>query len=183
MHVPFAAQAPLAHGRHGMSETALCRAYNLFDVLFVTTLGEGFHLPSFEAMASLGRLTREGGDGTPATAEEAREEEEALRRCGSLLERHKEAQQKLWPSISSPTVAALWAALAPIAHGSFICGAGNGGHVLAILKRGTTKAAVERAVLDCAAAPEAKVVLATLVLRHREEDTSRDRRVRPRVVL
>jgi D-inositol-3-phosphate glycosyltransferase len=43
--------SPPINGRHGMSEASLCRVYNMMDVLFVTSLGEGFHLPSFEAMA------------------------------------------------------------------------------------------------------------------------------------
>lgn len=43
--------APQVNSRHGMSEQALRKVYNMFDVLFVTSLGEGFHLPSFEAMA------------------------------------------------------------------------------------------------------------------------------------
>lgn len=42
---------PKVDGRHGMTEAALCRVYNILDVLLVTSLGEGFHLPSFEAMA------------------------------------------------------------------------------------------------------------------------------------
>ena len=66
------------------------------------------------------------GDGSP----EARGELEAV---GSILERHKVLQERLWPSINSPAVAALYAAVAPHATGSHICGAGNGGHIVVLL--------------------------------------------------
>lgn len=36
---------------HGLKEDAMARCYNVFDVLFTTTQGEGFGLPMFEAMA------------------------------------------------------------------------------------------------------------------------------------
>lgn len=42
---------PTIPHRHGMPEASLVRVYNTIDVLLTTTLGEGFHLPSFEAMA------------------------------------------------------------------------------------------------------------------------------------
>jgi glycosyltransferase involved in cell wall biosynthesis len=42
---------PMMDPVHGMSEQALARVYNIFDVLATTTMGEGFGLPMFEAMA------------------------------------------------------------------------------------------------------------------------------------
>lgn len=42
---------PTVPHRNGMPEENLCAVYNMIDALFVTSLGEGFHLPSFEAMA------------------------------------------------------------------------------------------------------------------------------------
>ena len=97
------------------------------------------------------------GDGTP----EARAELEAV---GSILERHKVLQERLWPSINSPAVAALYAAVAPHATGSHICGAGNGGHIVVFLKPGASVEAMSRAVRGCAEAPDARVVRAAMML-------------------
>ena len=97
------------------------------------------------------------GDGSP----EARAELEA---AGSILERHKVLQERLWPSINSPAVAALYAAVAPHATGSHICGAGNGGHVVVFLKPGVGLEALSLAVRGCAEAPDARVVRAAMML-------------------
>ena len=97
------------------------------------------------------------GDGTP----EARAELEAV---GSILERHKVLQERLWPSINSPAVAALYAAVAPHATGSHICGAGNGGHIVVFLKPGASVEAMSRAVRGCAEAPDARVLRVAMML-------------------
>ena len=97
------------------------------------------------------------GDGSP----EARAELEAV---GSILERHKVLQERLWPSINSPAVAALYAAVAPHATGSHICGAGNGGHIVVFLKPGASVQAMSRAVSGCAEAPDARVVRVAMML-------------------
>lgn len=63
----------------GVDEQVLARIHNLFDVLFSTTLGEGFGLPMFEAMASsvplvvpnwsaLGELVEDGGVLVPCSS-------------------------------------------------------------------------------------------------------------------
>ena len=82
----------------------------------------------------------------------------ALATFAGALEKHKALQAKIWPAVSSPGVEGLYAALAPLALGSHICGAGNGGHVVAILKPDVTRDDVEEAVEKCAEAPEARVV-------------------------
>lgn len=97
------------------------------------------------------------GPGSPAAQAE-------LAAFGAALERHKVIQEKLWPSISSPTVVALYKAVEKLATGSHICGAGNGGHVMVFLKPGVTLAAVVRAVEGCEAAPDAKVVRVQMML-------------------
>ena len=87
-----------------------------------------------------------------------------IARLGALLETHKSLQQSLWPSIESPTIRAVYEALAPLSHGSFICGAGSGGHIIALLKSSATADAVTDAVRSCSSAPEARVVDVTLLL-------------------
>ena len=87
-----------------------------------------------------------------------------IARLGALLETHKSLQQSLWPSIESPTIRAVYEALAPLSHGSFICGAGSGGHIIALLKSSATADAVTDAVRSCSSAPDARVVDVTLLL-------------------
>ena len=87
-----------------------------------------------------------------------------IARLGELLEKHKIVQQSLWPSIESPTIRAIYNAIAHISHGSFICGAGSGGHVIAFLRPGVDRETVVRAVRECPDAPEARVVDATMLL-------------------
>ena len=88
----------------------------------------------------------------------------AIERLGNLLEEHKLVQQSLWSSIESPTIRAIYSAIEPLSHGSFICGAGSGGHVIAFLKSGVERETVVRAVSGCTDAPEARVVEATMLL-------------------
>jgi|TARA_B100000073_G_scaffold348090_1_gene364979 fucokinase len=87
-----------------------------------------------------------------------------IARLGALLETHKSLQQSLWPSIESPTIRAVYEALAPLSHGSFICGAGSGGHIIALLRSSATADAVTDAVRSCSSAPDARVVDVTLLL-------------------
>ena len=88
----------------------------------------------------------------------------ALAALGAALERHRQIQEELWPSIASPTVKALYDALEPVSLGSHICGAGNGGHVVALLKPDATPAAAAAAVAACSDAPEARVVRVQMML-------------------
>lgn len=87
-----------------------------------------------------------------------------ISRLGELLEKHKIVQQSLWPSIESPTIRAIYDAISHLSHGSFICGAGSGGHVIAFLKPGVDRESIIRAVRECSDAPEARVVDATMLL-------------------
>jgi len=57
-----------------------------------------------------------------------------LSALGELLKNHKEVQRRLWPSIESPEVKAIYDALDPLCEGTFICGAGSGGHIVGFLK-------------------------------------------------
>jgi len=103
--------------------------------------------------------------GSKSPEEIARGEGELdIARLGALLETHKSLQQSLWSSIASPTICAVYDALAPLSHGSFICGAGSGGHIIALLKSSATADAVTDAVRSCSSAPEARVVDVTLLL-------------------
>ena len=112
-----------------------------------------------DALDRLGALPNDSFAG--AGSEAARAELDAL---GNALERHKAMQEKLWPSITSPAVRALYDAVAPLARGSHICGAGNGGHVVVFLAAGKTPADVAAAVAGVAEAPEAKVVRVQMML-------------------
>ena len=112
-----------------------------------------------DALDRLGALPNDSFVGVGSEA--ARAELDAL---GNALERHKAMQEKLWPSITSPTVRALYDAVAPLARGSHICGAGNGGHVVVFLAAGKTPADVAAAVAGVAEAPEAKVVRVQMML-------------------
>ena len=106
----------------------------------------------------------------------------ALAALGAALERHRQIQEELWPSIASPTVKALYDALEPVSLGSHICGAGNGGHVVALLKPDATPAAAAAAVAACSAAPEARVVRVQMMLGgdHGHEEASATAETAPR---
>ena len=65
-----------------------------------------------DALDRLGALPNDSFVGVGSEA--ARAELDAL---GNALERHKAMQEKLWPSITSPTVRALYDAVAPLARG------------------------------------------------------------------
>ena len=107
-----------------------------------------------------------GADPAPPTGDvrDCGDGEFDIARLGALLETHKSLQQSLWPSIESPTIRAVYEALAPLSHGSFICGAGSGGHIIALLKSSATADAVTDAVRSCSSAPDARVVDVTLLL-------------------
>jgi fucokinase len=87
-----------------------------------------------------------------------------IEKLADALERHKKIQEKLWPAITSAPVKALYDAIAPLCLGSHICGAGNGGHVVALLKPDATPAAAAAAVAACSDAPEARVVRVQMML-------------------
>ena len=61
-------------------------------------------------------------------------QEVGFKKLGVLIEEHKRVQRTLWPSIESPSIKMIYDALAPFCEGTFICGAGSGGHVIGILK-------------------------------------------------
>jgi D-inositol-3-phosphate glycosyltransferase len=67
-------------GAYGFPKEMMADVYRTFDCLFTTTLGEGFHLPTFEAMASgvpviapewsaLGELGKDAACLVPCSAE------------------------------------------------------------------------------------------------------------------
>ena len=86
------------------------------------------HLETLDAFGRLGALPADAFVG-----EGSEDANAALEAVGSILERHKVLQERLWPSINSPAVAALYQAVAPHATGSHICGAGNGGHIVVFM--------------------------------------------------
>ena len=87
-----------------------------------------------------------------------------IEKLADALERHKKIQEKLWPAITSAPVKALYDAIAPLCLGSHICGAGNGGHVIAFLRPGASAAAAAAAAAACAEAPNARVVRVEMLL-------------------
>jgi fucokinase len=111
---------------------------------------------AFDRLGALPADAFVGEGGEDANAE--------LEAVGSILERHKVLQERLWPSINSPAVAALYAAVAPHATGSHICGAGNGGHIVVFMKPGVDVQAVADAVAGCAEAPDARLVRMRMML-------------------
>ena len=111
---------------------------------------------AFDRLGALPADAFVGEGGEDANAE--------LEAVGSILERHKVLQERLWPSINSPAVAALYAAVAPHATGSHICGAGNGGHIVVFMKPGVDVQAVADAVAGCAEAPDARLVRIQMML-------------------
>lgn len=91
--------------------------------------------------------------------------EARLAKLGVLLEMHKRVQRELWPSIESPSVTAIYDALRPFCQGTFICGAGSGGHVVGILRPHVVKTSpdVAQAIKSCGL-PGARLVDIQLVL-------------------
>ena len=115
----------------------------------------------FEVFQAISKSSRESA-ATP-NGSDCREEY-LISRLGALLEEHKRVQQSLWSSIESPTIRAIYDALEPLSYGSFICGAGSGGHVIAFLKPSATRERVHDAVRACTGAPDARVVDVELIL-------------------
>ena len=115
----------------------------------------------FEVFEAISKSSRESA-ATPNGSD--CQEEYLISRLGALLEEHKRVQQSLWSSIESPTIRAIYDALEPLSYGSFICGAGSGGHVIAFLKPLATRERVHDAVRACTDAPDARVVDVELVL-------------------
>ena len=114
-----------------------------------------------DALAQLGALDPEKEHFTGAGSERARS---SLTTFGAALSKHRAIQETLWPSIASPTVTALYELLEPMTSGSHICGAGNGGHVVCLLKPGVDVEQVRTKVANCAQAPGAKVTRVRMML-------------------
>ena len=114
-----------------------------------------------DALDRLGALSSSDGHFAGAGSTEA---QQALKDIGSALEKHKAIQEELWPSIASVTVKAMYACVEKVTLGSHICGAGNGGHVVCVLRPGVTREMIAAEVGKCVEAPEAKVVRVQMML-------------------